>query len=96
MKIKTIKNPITHERKPEFDEQRFSALDEAFAGLCPIDEVAEALEETLRVMNPNVREVVADKKVVIIEIGVNVREVDITGFTFTDLYTSLLAAVIAR
>ena len=96
MKINTIHTTIKHERKPQFDDARFAALDAAYEALAPIDEVAEALEETLRVMNPNVREVVADKKAVIIEIGVNVREVDITGFTFTDLYTSLLAAVIVQ
>ena len=31
MKISTIKNPIAHERKPEFDDARFAALDAAFA-----------------------------------------------------------------
>lgn len=94
MKINTLHAPITHERKPEFDEKRFSALDEAFAGLCPIDEVAEALEETLRMMNPNVHEVIADKSVVIIEVGVKIKEVNITGFTFADLYTTLIAEVL--
>lgn len=96
MKISTIKNPITHERKPEFDDARFAALDAAFAELAPMDEVAEALAPTLRMMNPDVREIVADKKVVVLEIGVTIREVDISGFNFADLYTTLLAAVIAQ
>ena len=62
MKISTIKNPIAHERKPEFDDARFAALDAAFAELAPMDEVAEALAPTLKMMNPDVREIVADKK----------------------------------
>ena len=94
MKINTLHAPIAHERKPEFDNDRFSALDEAFAGLCPIDEVAEALEETLKIMNPDVREVIADKKAVIIEVGVKIKEVNIQGFTFADLYTTLIAEVL--
>lgn len=91
MKINTLHAPITHKQN---DEKLFAAIDEGFAGLAPIDEVAEALEETLRMMNPNVREVIADKNAVIIEVGVTIKEVNITGFNFADLYTTLIAEVL--
>ena len=91
MKISTMNRPITHRQN---DEKLFAAIEEIAEELAPIDEVAEALAPTLRMMNPDVREIVADKKAVIIEIGVSIKEVDITGFDFADLYTSLLAAVI--
>lgn len=96
MKINTLHAPITHERKPEFDEQRFNALDEAFAELCPMDEVAECMIDTLRMMNPNVHEVIADKHAVIIEVGVTIKEVNISGFDFADLYTTLIAEVLRQ
>ena len=92
----TLNKKIAHERKPQFDAQRIAAVDKMAAELCPIDETAEAMVDTLRMMNPAVREVIADEHVVIIEVGVTIREVDITGFGLTDLYTSLLAAVIAQ
>jgi hypothetical protein len=37
---------------------------------------------------------VADKEVAIIAIGAKIREVRIVGFGFTDLYTTMLAAVL--
>jgi len=93
MKISTLNCPITHRQN---DEKLFAAIEEIAEELAPMDEVAEALEETLKIMNPNVREVIADKSIVIIEIGVSIKEVDITGFNFADLFTTLLAAVIAQ
>lgn len=93
MKISTLNRPITHKQN---DEKLFTAIEEIAEELCPIEDTAEAMVDTLRMMNPAVREVIADEHVVIIEVGVTIREVDITGFGLTDLYTSLLAAVIAQ
>lgn len=97
----TINKKIAHERKPQYESQRenpieeiIATIEEMVAEICPIEEVAEALIDTLRVMNPNVREVVADKEVAIIEIGAKIREVRIIGFNFADLYTTLIAAVL--
>ena len=89
--IATLNRPITHR---QYDEKLFAAIEEIAEELAPMDEVAEALEETLKIMNPDVREIVADKKAVIIEIGVSIKEVDITGFDFADLYTTLIAEVL--
>ena len=99
----TLNKKITHERKPQYEAERknpieeiIETIEEMVAELCPVDEVAEALIDTLRIMNPNVREVIADKEVAIIEIGTKVREVRIIGFGFADLYTTLIAAVLTR
>jgi len=90
----TLNRKITHERKPQFDSQRIEAIDEMAAELCPIDETAEAMVETLQMMNPAVKEVVVFGNVVMIDIAGNIREVNIAGFGLTDLYTTLIAAVI--
>ena len=92
--MKTLNVSITHERKPEFDEQRIQALENAFEELCPIEETAEAMVDTLKVMNPSVREVVMFGNIVMIDISGNIREVNIAGFGFEDVYTSLIAAVL--
>lgn len=97
----TINKKITHTRKPQYEAERANPIEEMIASieqmieyLCPVDEVAEALIDTLRMMNPDVREVVADKEIAIIEIGATIREVRIIGFGYADLYTTLIAAVI--
>ena len=97
----TLNKTITHERKPQYEAERANPIEEIIAtiedmiaDLCPVDEVAEALIDTLRVMNPNVQEIVADKEVAIIAIGAKIREVRIVGFGFADLYTTMLAAVL--
>lgn len=97
----TINKTITHERKPQFEAERanpieeiIETIEEMIEELCPVDEVAEALIDTLRMMNPNVQEIVADKEVAIIAIGAKIREVRIVGFGFADLYTTMLAAVL--
>ena len=100
MKITTMHISITHERKPEFDDARFEALEEAFEELCPIAETAESLIDTLRKVNPSTKEVIVVGNVVMIEIQNKdknkpcLKEVDIAGFSFMDLYTSLVAAVL--
>lgn len=92
----TINKKITHERKPEFDNQRIEAIDAMIADLCPIDETAEAMVDTLQIMNPKVKEVVVFGNICMIDVAGNIREVNIAGFGLTDLYTTLIAEVIAR
>lgn len=92
--MKTLAVSIKHERKPEFDEQRIQALENAFKELCPIEDTAEAMVDTLKIMNPAVKEVVMFGNVVMIDISGNIREVNIAGFGFEDVYTSLIAAVL--
>lgn len=92
----TINKKITHERKPQFDRQRIEAIDAMIADLCPIDETAEAMVDTLQIMNPEVKEVVVFGNVVMIDVAGNIREVNIAGFGLTDLYTTLIAAVLTR
>ena len=87
-------HPITHKRNLDAEARMFDATAQEMNDFCPVDEVAESLAPTLRMMNPDVREVVADKDVAIIEIGLTITEVRIAGFSFADLYTSMLAAVI--
>ena len=95
MSITTIKtHPITHKRNLDAEARMFDATAQEMEGFCPVETIAESLVNTLQMMNPNVREVVADKDVAIIEIGLTITEVRIAGFTFADLYTSMLAAVI--
>ena len=101
MKINTLHAPITHERKIQFEHDRANPIDELIAvidsmieELCPIDEVAECMIDTLRKVNPNVHDVIADEHVVVLEIGTVIKEVDIKGFTFPDLYTTLIAEVL--
>lgn len=95
MTICTLKvTPITHKRNLDAEARMFDAVAQEMTELCPVDEIAESLAPTLRMMNPDVREVVADKEVAIIEVGVMILEVRIAGFGFADLYTSMLAAVI--
>lgn len=103
MKISTIKNPITHERKIQYENDRANPIEELIATidsmieeLCPIDEVAECMIDTLRMMNPDVKEVIADEHVVVLEVGTIIKEVNITGFTFPDLYTTLIAEVLRQ
>ncbi len=88
MKITTMKITIKHERN---DNLLFAAIEKGLEELAPMEEVAEALIDTLRKINPNVRDVVAEDSIVILEIGTSVREVSIADFTFPDLYTSLVA-----
>ena len=95
MTICTLKvAPVTHKRNLDAEQKMFDAVAQEMIDFCPVDEVAESLAPTLRMMNPDVREVVADKEVAIIEVGVTMLEVRIAGFSFADLYTSMLAAVI--
>ena len=95
MSITTIKtHPITHKRNLDAEARMFDATAQEMNDFCPIEEIAESLVSTLQMMNPDVREVVADKDVAIIEVGVTMLEVRIAGFTFADLYTSMIAAVI--
>lgn len=97
----TINKTIAHERKPQYESQRenpveeiIATIEQMIADLCPIDETAEAMVETLQIMNPKVKEVVVFGNVVMIDVAGNIREVNIAGFGLTDLYTSLIAAVI--
>ena len=90
----TLNKKIAHERKPQFDTQRIEAIDAMIADLCPIEETAEAMVETLQIMNPAVKEVVVFGNICMIDVAGNIREVNIAGFGLTDLYTSLIAAVI--
>ena len=97
MSITTINtHPIAHKRNLDAEARMFDATAQEMEELFTADEIAESLAPTLRMMNPDVREVVADKDVAIIEIGVTMLEVRIAGFGFADLYTSMLAAVIQR
>lgn len=86
--------PIAHKRNLNAEARMFDATAQEMNDLCPIEEIAESLIGTLQAMNPDVREVVADKEVAIIEIGLTIAEVRIAGFSFADLYMSMLAAVI--
>ena len=103
MKMTTINKTITHERKPEYEAERANPIEEIIAtiedmiaDLCPIEETAEAMVDTLQVMNPAVKEVVVFGNVVMIDVAGNIREVNIAGFSVTDLYTTLIAAVLTR
>lgn len=92
----TLNKKITHERKPEFDGQRIEAIEEMIEELCPVDETAEAMVDTLQMMNPAVKEVVVFGNICMIDVAGNIREVNIAGFSLTDLYTTLIAAVLTR
>ena len=95
MTIATINtHPISHKRNLDAEQKMFDAVAKEMEELFTVDEVAESLVDTLRMMNPDVREVVADKEVAIIEIGAKIQEVRIAGFGFADLYTSMIAAVL--
>lgn len=95
MTIATINtHPIAHKRNLNAEARMFDATAQEMNDLCPIEEIAESLISTLRTVNPDVREIIADKEVAIIEIGLTITEVRIAGFNFADLYTSMLAAVI--
>ena len=95
MSITTIKtHPIAHKRNLDAEQKMFDATAQEMEELCPVETIAESLVNTLQMMNPDVREIIADKDVAIIEIGLTITEVRIAGFTFADLYTSMLAAVI--
>ena len=95
MSITTIKtHPIAHKRNLDAEARMFDATAQEMEELCPVEEIAESLVNTLQMMNPDVREVVADKECAIIEVGVTMLEVRIAGFGFADLYTNMIAAVI--
>ena len=102
MKIGILYNPIKHERnnleKARFEtlstDEMFEVLDAAFSEICPLEEVAESLIETLRKVNPGTKEVVVVGNIVMIETSEDIREVDIAGFSFADLFTSMVAAVL--
>ena len=101
MKIATLNSPITHERKPQYEHDRanpieelIAAIDDMIEELCPLDEVAEALVDTLRKVNPGTKEVVVVEHTCLISLNDTLREVDIRGFTFADLFTSMVAAVL--
>jgi len=95
MSITTINTrPIAHKRNLDAEQKMFDATAQEMEELCPVETIAESLVNTLQMMNPDVREIIADKDVAIIEIGLTITEVRIAGFTFADLYTSMLAAVI--
>jgi len=95
MTICTLKvAPVTHKRNLDAEARMFDATAQEMEELFTADEIAESLAPTLRMMNPDVREIIADKDVAIIEVGVTMLEVRIAGFGFADLYTSMLAAVI--
>ena len=97
MKLGTLKAPITHERKIE---ELIAEIDAMIEELCPLDEVAEALVDTLRKVNPGTKEVVVVEHTCLISLNDDIsgkpclKEVDIAGFSFADLYTSLIAAVL--
>lgn len=93
MKIATLRNPIKHERKIE---ELIAEIDSMINEICPMDEVAEAMIETLRIMNPATKEVIVVGHVCMIEMGEDVKEVDITGFSFADLFTTMIAEVIRK
>lgn len=95
MTIATINTrPIAHKRNLDAEARMFDATAQEMEELCPVEEIAESLISTLQAMNPDVREIIADKDVAIIEVGVTMLEVRIAGFGFADLYTSMIAAVI--
>jgi len=95
MSITTINTrPIAHKRNLDVEARMFDATAQEMIDFCPVETIAESLVNTLQMMNPEVREIVADKDVAIIEIGLTITEVRIAGFGFADLYTSMLAAVI--
>ena len=95
MKIGTLNTPIKHERKIE---ELIAEIDSMIEELCPMDEVAESLVDTLRKVNPSTREVIVVGNICMIEIRDKgkpcLKEVDIAGFSFVDLYTSMIAAVL--
>lgn len=97
----TINKTISHERKPQYEAERknpieeiIETIEEMIEELCPIEETAEAMVDTLKIINPSVKEVVMLGNIVMIDISGNIREVNIAGFKFEDLYTSLIAAVL--
>ena len=91
MKISTLNIKITHKQNPAYDAERLAAIEAALNDFCPIEDMAEAMIETMQKVNPDVKEIVVLDDCVMIEIGASIREVDITGFNFADLFTSLLA-----
>jgi hypothetical protein len=99
----TLNKANKHTRKPQFEAQRenpieklIEAIEDMIADLCPIEDTAEAMVETLQMMNPSVKEVVVFESVCMIDMGGKIREVNIAGFSVTDLYTTLIAAVLTR
>ena len=97
MKIATLNTPIKHERTTE---ELIAEIESMIEELCPLDEVAESLIDTLQKVNPNTKEVVVVEHTCLISMNDDIsgkpclREVDIQGFTFADLYTSMIAAVL--
>ena len=101
MKIGTLNTPIKHERKIQFENDRANPVEELIttiesmiSEICPLDEVAESLIDTLQKVNPSTKEVIVVGNVVMIDMKDDIREVDIAGFGFADLYTSMVAAVL--
>ena len=101
MKIGTLNTPIKHERKIQFENDRANPVEELIttiesmiSEICPLDEVAESLIDTLQKVNPSTKEVMVVGNICMIEVNDKVEEVDIQGFSFADLYTSMIAAVL--
>ena len=94
MKISTLNHSVAHERNFRYDDQRFAALERAFDELAPVEAVVESMIDILRRVNPATRAVVMVGSVAVIEVNECLREVNIRGFDFFDLYTSLIAAVL--
>lgn len=94
MKIKTLSMTIKHQQNPAYDAERLSALEEVMAEFCPPEDVAESMIDTLQKFNPDVREIVICDRIVMLEIGVTIREVSIAEPSYADLFTSLLAEVL--
>ena len=91
MKIKTLNVTIRHQQNPAYDAERLAAIEAALNDFCPVEDVAESMIDTMRKINPDVKEIVVLDNCAMIEIGMSIHEVDITGFNFADLFTSLLA-----
>ena len=98
MKISTLNSPIIHERKPEYDEQRFEALDNAFDQL--IAEIEEELVcayiysnlPLLRYIAPVLDIVIADNLILVIE-EARVITVDRAGLSRQAITKALICAV---
>lgn len=91
MTIKTLNTAVKHERNLM---QEIEAIDKMCEEVFSIEETAEAMIDTLRKVNPETKEVVAFGDIVMVEVKAEIREINIMGFNFEDLFTSLVAAVL--
>lgn len=95
MTIKTINRSIRHQQNPEFDAQRLAALEKVLTELAPSpDEYVEDVVITLRKFNPEVRAIVVEEGIALLEIGAEIQEVTINKPSYADLFTALLAEVL--